>query len=229
MKARTTIFFVLAVAVARTTPAEADCGCGAWLLTEQVVEGKPYIVVQGSCLNLSKQPGKLTLVDAAGKSIPVTTLTSHEGYNGGVQFVITPERALAPGAYALSHADRFVTSKLALTVVAAPANAAPPAWSGGAKVLAQRQVEFGCGPAKTVEVQAGADATLAFVELVDDKKHRRSGYVAVHAGKLGIGHDMCGGAFPLVKGRGYDATITLLAPARGTTSTSKTVAFKYTP
>ncbi len=46
---------------------------------------------------------------------------------------------------------------------------------------------------------------------------------------MSIGHGMCGGAFALIKGRAYTATVTLLAPARGTSSSSKTVSFTYAP
>jgi hypothetical protein len=53
--------------------------------------------------------------------------------------------------------------------------------------------------------------------------------VRVQDGAFVIGHGMCGGAFALTRGRGYTATATLLAPERGTNSTSKTVSFKYTP
>lgn len=228
MKAPILAFALLAV-TAGATPAEADCGCGAWLLTDKVVEGKPYIVLEAACVAMSKQAPKLTLTDATGKTIPLAVLTTHEGYSGTSQLVITPDRAIAPGVYQLTHADRFDTSKLALTVEPAIAKATPPAWIGAATVLRQHQVEFGCGPAKTVEVQASTEASLAFVELVDDAKRRLSGYVFVRDGKLGIGHGMCGGAFPLVKGRGYTATITLLAPTRGTSSSSKTVSFTYAP
>ncbi len=226
---KVSIVVALAMATLGTTPAEADCGCGAWLLTDQVVEGKPYIVLAAACVGFSKQQPKLALVDAAGKRIPTTTVTTHDGHSNHGQLVFSPDRAIAPGAYQVTYDDRFELSRLKLTVVAAPSKAAPPTWQGTARVLGQKQSEFGCGPAKSVFVEAGPDATLAFVELVDDARRRHTGYVPVQDGKLSIGHGMCGGPFALARGHRYTAQVTLLAPARGTSSSSKSTTFTYSP
>ena len=219
------VTLVIAAATGISLPAQADCGCAAWLLTTQVAEGKPYIVVEGVCMPTA---ARLVLSDPFGKSVPLSLLTTHTGYNGNVQYVVTPDRAIAPGKHALTIGAPSESSRHELIVAPAVANATPPTWNGAATVLGQTQTEFGCGPAKSVNVQAGADASLAFVELVDAAK-KRTGYVRVDAGKLSIGHHMCSGAFELVKGRAYTATVTLLAPARGTSSTSKTASFTYSP
>lgn len=219
---------LLGVLVARTETAEAKCGCGSFLLTEKVVEGKPYVVVESACGLGKPVPAKITLADPSGKPVPATIVTSHAGYSGSMQYVFSPDRALAPGKYQVT-VDAADTSKLELVVVAASPTASPPSWTGAAKVVNQEQMEYGCGPAKTVEVLAGTDSTLAFVELTDAAKQRMAGYVAVDKGTLRIGHNMCSGAFPLVRGRSYTAQITLLAPERGTSSSSKTLAFKYAP
>lgn len=208
--------------------AEADCGCAAWLVTDQVVEGKPYLVLAQGCV--VDDPGPtLVLADARGTAIPTKLLTTHDGYQNTRQFVVTPERALVPGRYTVTHTGRYLKETSTLTVVAADPKATPPRWSSQTtRVLGQRQTELGCGPAKTVEVEAGAGATLAFVELTSGGE-RETGYVPVRDGKLGIGHGMCSGEFALVRGRRYRAQITLLAPAQGTSSGSRTVAFTYAP
>ena len=171
---------------------------------------------------------KSTLADSRGKPIPATVVTTHDGYSSTMQYVFSPDRALAPGKYQVT-VDGRDTSKLELEVVAASSSATPPSWTDTAKVVHQEQIEYGCGPGKTVEVLAGTDSTLAFVELTDAGKQRMAGYVKVDKGTLRIGHGMCSGAFPLVRGGSYIAQITLLAPERGTSSSSKTVAFKYAP
>jgi hypothetical protein len=206
--------------------AAADCGCGAWLLAESVAEGTPAIVLATSCA--AKFPN-LAIEDAAGKSTKVTLIAKHEGY-GGTQYVFQPERALGPGKHTVKITSRYETTKHVLDVVAATAKASTPSWSSSPSVTAQSQAELGCGPAKSVKVSAGSAASLAYVELIDDGSKRRStGYVRVQHGELSIGHGMCSGAFSLTKSRDYTATITLLAPERGTTSTSRTVSFTYSP
>lgn len=220
---------LLGILVAGTETAEAKCGCGSWLLTEKVVEGKPYVVVEAACgLGGKPAPAKITLADSRGKPIPATVVTTHDGYSSTVQYVFSPDRPLAPGNYQVT-VDGAATSKLELEVVAASPGATPPRWTAAAKVVHQEQIEYGCGPGKAVEILAGTDSTLAFVELTDAGKQRMAGYVKVDKGTLRIGHGMCAGAFPLVRGHGYTAQITLLAPERGTSSSSKTVAFKYAP
>jgi hypothetical protein len=222
-----TLWMIGILALAGTEAAEADCGCAAWLLTERVAEGKPYVVIEAACAP-DAMP-KLALQDPAGKAVPLTALTRHVGTGGHAQYMFSPDRALAPGKHTVTFTDRYETTKHALTVVAAGPSVPALSWTSGAKVLGQKQIEFGCGPSKSVEVLASTAASLAFVELVDDKAKRFTGYVPVDKGTLSIGHHMCGGAFDLVRGKPYTATITLLAPERGTTSVSRTVAFTYAP
>ncbi|MBA2543014.1 MAG: hypothetical protein H0V17_25460 [Deltaproteobacteria bacterium] len=218
------ILLALAVLAVSPATAEADCACGAWLLTESVVEGQPSIVIEMSCA--TKAP-KLVIEDPSGKPAKVTLTATHGG-QGSTQYVFQPERPLAPGKHTVVAGGQ--PPKHVLTVVAAPPNAAPATWSSAPSVTSQTQTEFGCGPAKSVMVTAGSAASLAYVELVDDGSKRRSaGYVRVKNGELSIGHGMCGGAFELVKARSYTAAITLLAPERGTSASSKTVSFKYSP
>jgi hypothetical protein len=221
-----TLILAALATVFGTEPAEAKCGCGADLMTTSVVEGQPTIVIETSCAD--KDP-KLKLADADGNSTAITLTATHDGYRN-TQYVFLPDRALAPGSYKVTLANRAGTSEHALTVVTSTPNASPPTWTGTTTVMDQIQAEYGCGPAKQVKVRAGASAVLAFVELVEDSsKQRTTGYVRVQNGAFVIGHGMCGGAFALTRGRGYTATAALLAPERGTSSSSKTVSFTYAP
>ncbi|MBA2543015.1 MAG: hypothetical protein H0V17_25465 [Deltaproteobacteria bacterium] len=219
-----TLLLAAMVLAIGTERAEAKCGCGADLLTTSVAEGQPRIVVAASC---AQKAPTITLEDAAGKSVAIAVTATHDGYSRSAQFVVEPRRTLLPGTYKVLVDGRY--DPLPLTVVAATKNASLPAWSSAPSVTDQKQMEFGCGPAKTVKVSAGT-ASLAYVELVDvSSKQQTAGYVRVENGELAIGHGMCGGAFELMKGRSYTAAITLLAPERGTSSMSRTVSFTYAP
>jgi hypothetical protein len=181
----------------------------------------PRLVVVNSCL---PKTSTITLHDAAGKSLAVQVVATHRG-SKSVQYVIEPSTALVPGIYRID-VQTYVRDTHALHVVAA-VNAAPPVLAAP-KVKSQKQVEFGCGPAKSVVVGVGTSAPLAFVQLTDSKQ-QQSGFVPVRDGAISIGHGMCGGAFSLARGRSYTASITLLSPVHGTTSTSASVPFVYAP
>jgi hypothetical protein len=209
--------------------AAADCGCGGSVVTSSVVEGRPAIVVELSCSSPKKVPG-FAIVDAGGTRIDVTVSASHVGYLQTIQYVLVPDAALAAGTYELVVSKAYGAGKQTFTVVAASSSASL-AWAADPNVVSQRQTELGCGPRKRVEVALGdTSATHALVQLTDEKtKKLTTGYVRITDDKLSIGHGMCGGEFPLVKGRAYTATVSLLAPDTGAASAAKSVAFTYTP
>jgi hypothetical protein len=215
---------VLAALAIAAQPARADCGCGAELLTPTVSQDVPRLVLASSCAG---KQAVIELEDAAGKRVPIEITATHRGA-AQEQYVVEPTGALAAGTYTLvSHT--FQRHRHALEIVASSSTAAPPA-APTPKVISQKQLELGCGPAKQVEVALGTSVSLAYVELADTKtKQVSTGYVRVADGALTIGHGMCGGPFGLDKGRGYTATITLIAPELGTTSSSRSVSFTYAP
>lgn len=212
-------------AIAGVREARADCGCGTELLTTTVMAGKPQLVVESNCA-FGKAPA-FTLVHSNGKRTPMTPSTTHRGHDRSAQYVVEP--TLVAGNYTVVVSDKFDTAKLKLTVVGATSSAAPT-WNGAPSVESQKQVEYGCGPDKEVNVKVGAIVPLTFVELTDNKTNTRmTGYVPVRNGTITIGHGMCGGPFSLAKNRSYIASITLVVPEHASTSTAKSLSFTYAP
>jgi hypothetical protein len=228
MKLVVTVMVGLVAALAAPGSASAKCGCADWLLTTQVAEGRPSIVLTRSCFD-AKKPPAFSIEDASGSTFAVMVDASHAGYRRSIQEVILPLESLAPGTYELVIAKSGSATRLPFTVVAATSSSL--AWAAAPNVTGQSQTEFGCGPAKGVTVSVGTTtATLARVELTDDKTQTTSvGFVAVANDALSIGHGMCSGAFELERGRSYTASVSLLSPETGAASTAKSIAFTFKP
>lgn len=207
--------------------ARADCGFNATLLSRSVAEGTPQLVVE---VDLFARTPSFELVAADGTRYAATIVTRYPGNNLSAQYVIEPASPLTRGAYKVLAKGFVYPISLDFEVTAKPTKPAI-AWRSDPKLGAQSQIEFGCGPAKSIEVEIdAADATVAFIELADTvKQTTERGFVQIRAGKLSIGHGMCGGQFPLVRGRSYVAAIALSSSDHAGTSSVKTIAIQYNP
>ncbi len=188
--------------------------------------GTPELVVETNCA--AKNPPSVTLEDASGTRISVTLSTTHRPGRMSAQYVFRPDRPLAVGAFVTVIKDPFQTSRQALEVVAPTSGPFP--WSHDPDVGQQTEVELGCGPEKSVQIEVGTTAApRAFVALEDlTDKQSVSGFIRVDVDHLVIGHGMCDGAFDLKKGHRYAASIALVQPD-GVSSAAKPATFVYQP
>lgn len=216
------------VALLAAREAQADCGCWADLMTPTVAEGTPQLVFEASCIT---KPPVFTLRAHDGSTIATKLLTSHHGPSKWLQVVLEPAAPLKAGTYTV------VTKGLVedrgtphLLHVAKPGTLAL-AWPADPKVTKMYHLDGGCGPTDHVRVAVGATkASLAFVEVVDAVQQTTArGYFRITNGVAVIGRGMCGGPFALVKGRSYQAAITLIAPDYASTSSAKPLAVTFQP